>query len=1132
MAVAERVAGLLASEYIQGDPVLKDGPNAGSGPNAGGDPKGYVQEPGRVIDDLTRRRSVFKADDVAGALSQVVAEPETFLRLFREAMAHPDLVVLSEDGHGGEGRIYSTGSLLRSEMEAVDLGTRLALTGPPEVALTTEIQAGDEAGLTAGQMGALEHGAQGGRLRLIRGDAGSGKTRVAARLAEVHARAGWQVIGLTPTGAGLDALWDAGFRNGRTLRQFTRQREEGRLQLDPGTVVVLDDAGRLGGREAGQLLADVEASGAKLIALMDGGVQVPLEAGPVMRAIEARAGSARLEDMQGRRPVVAQALRTIAAGDGSGVEVLRNQGILQAGGTARGAAAALATRYLMDRSSDKIALAWSRSEVALLTRAIRAGLDEVTPSRAGFVPEAEGAFAGLKPGDQIRFVASAPWQEGRSGKDVSPRIRAGMRAELLRRDDEGRMHLRLEGRQGVTDVTYTPEAELPDWRFDFATTIHGEMGRAHDSVHMLASVGMNRQVLASGMNLHLGALSVTMPCAEKRLPDVMAGILRRDASAPSVMDYGFEPSLGAREALRGHVFEAAPDGTARAVERLREIAGLARRDTQAADKVLPRGLDGEVLAEVIGAMILHEGAAPAGSDRLAVERVVSDISDPRAWRNLLKQVPGSLPRAADDLARSCAGTDGAGQALTPARIMARGALIGRALGEERVATLFERGLVLYGKRADAARLLGRPEDLVPPKRVRRPEKASPGLRAGSAPAIRPERRQIAERKGLVRRSRRGKWRIDIARLLGETPRAEQVIAEQILEDMAGMFGLGGKARAKGSVLRYAAWRAGGAFRAAEEAASMVLDRPQNQARRAGVENTPDTPPSPAQMATRAGATPAGAQAATHPGPWSKAPVDPMAVSERDYAGMGLQLAQAISERVDVHSPVQDMDLPAALEALVRAADSGPKFNVTDEALCARIPQMPGLDGETAVLATAVGKALAEGPLEDIATLRAERAAILGHLGSPGEARFAATEFVPRLRSFTHNEVWAMNEPTAAWPDSLPARSAEERSRIAQSFGGYADKFEKERSMQNAEQTKGIKDEMVKKLTLGRVDAQNMEVIEKVFSLDEIMALMDPKATLPKSLPDIRPSWPEAAYLGFWENILRTKGRLTTSADVG
>ena len=149
---------------------------------------------------------------------------------------------------------------------------------------------------------ALAHGCEPGRLRLIRGEAGTGKTLVAARLAAVYRRADWQVVGLTPTGAGLDALRDAGLPGGRTLRQFTRDRGSGRLQLDPGTVVVLDDAGRLGGREAGELLADIEASGAKLIALMDGGLQGPLEAGPVLRAVETRVGSARLEDMHWRTP--------------------------------------------------------------------------------------------------------------------------------------------------------------------------------------------------------------------------------------------------------------------------------------------------------------------------------------------------------------------------------------------------------------------------------------------------------------------------------------------------------------------------------------------------------------------------------------------------------------------------------------------------------------------------------------------------------------------------------------------------------------------------------------------------------------------------------------------------------------
>ena len=95
-------------------------------------------------------------------------------------------------------------------------------------------------------------------------------------------------------------------------------------------------------------------------------------------------------------------------------------------------------------------------------------------------------------------------------------------------------------------------------------------------------------------------------------------------------------------------------GMARAVARLRDLAGLAG-DPRPAAGVLPRGLEGAVLAEVIGAAILHEGAAPEGEERLAVERVVRDMSAPRAWRRVLRRVPSTLPGAADDLAAAVAG---------------------------------------------------------------------------------------------------------------------------------------------------------------------------------------------------------------------------------------------------------------------------------------------------------------------------------------------------------------------------------------------------------------------------------------------------------------------------------------------
>ena len=918
MAVAERVSGLLASDYIQGDPVWKSGHDGAAAGRVQ-----YAQDPTRVIDDLIRRRSVFRADDVAGVLSRLVAAPETFLRLFCEAMSHRDLVVLAEDGGDGLGRVYSTGAQVRGELAAVDLGTRLALGAAAEYAPALAMTSGDAVDLSAGQRVAVAHGCEPGRLRLIRGEAGTGKTLVAARLAAVYRRADWQVVGLTPTGAGLDALRDAGLPGGRTLRQFTRDRGTGRLRLDPGTVVVLDDAGRLGGREAGELLADIEASGAKLIALMDGGLQGPLEAGPVLRAVETRVGSARLEDMHWRTPERAEALRLVAAGDARGVEMLRETEVIQGGGTLRDAAAAVAMEYLTDGQADKIALAWSRAEADLLTRAIRAGLDELHAGRAGFEPETGGAFAGLKPGDRIRFIAAGRWQKDRPGRHAPPRIRAGETAQLVGRDG-GRLRLRIDegrnpqtGRMDVRDVLYAPNSELPDWRFAFAGTIHGEMGRARDSVHLLAAPGLNRQVLAAGLNLHLLDLTVTVPCAAARVGEVMGRILRRTASAPSVIDYGFDASLGAREALRGQVYQEAAGGgrtgMARAVARLRDLAGLAG-DPGAAARVLPRGLEGAVLAEVIGAAILHDGAAPEGEDRLAVERVVRDMSDARAWRRVLRRVPSTLPGAADDLAAAVAGRDGAGRLLTPARILARGALTAQAMGEDRVAALFERGLGLYGKRAGAARLLGRPEDLVAPQRDTRTEFAWPDR------GLRPERGRSAV-IGPPRGQRRGRWRLDIGRLLGDVPRADTIMAEQVLEGLAGMFGLGpraGRARRPGqhAAGRYAAWQAaersgaGGYATPAEQVpeANRVVPEPVS-----GPELHAGRVDAEADLASPVSDYTDGATTRIVRAHQAK-----MAV---EYAGVALQMACALTDRIPADSKVHQLPLQADIARMLKKADS-------------------------------------------------------------------------------------------------------------------------------------------------------------------------------------------------------------------
>ena len=312
------------------------------------------------------------------------------------------------------------------------------------------------------------------------------------------------------------------------------------------------------------------------------------------------------------------------------------------------------------------------------------------------------------------------------------------------------------------------------------------------------------------------------------------------------------------------------------------------------------------------------------------------MSDPRAWRRVLKRVPSTLPHAADDLAAAVAGRDGVGRLLTPARILARGALTAQAMGEDRVAALFERGLGLYGKRAGAARLLGQPEDLVAPQRDRQMEFAWPD------PELRPERGRSAV-IGPPRGQPRQRWRLDIGRLLGDVPRADTIMAEQVLEGLAGMFGLGpraGRSRRPGrhAAGRYAAWQAaersgaGHAISAGAGRHATPAEQVPEANRVVAPRREPVSGPGLHTGPADAEADLASPVSDYTDGEWQKflrerqAVIDEyakekMAEAAAEYAGVALQMACALTDRIPADSKVHQLPLPADIARMLKKADT-------------------------------------------------------------------------------------------------------------------------------------------------------------------------------------------------------------------
>ncbi len=1122
MGIAERRAGLMAGTWRRGgDPV------------AGEDPRGYARHPHRVIDDLIARGSVIRAEDVADRLARAVSDPETFLRLFRAAMSHPDLIALGErqpgpkkDDGSPRARVYTTRTQLEAELDAVDRGVRLALAGAPERAprparMDRVLKVAGER-LDPDQVAALGHALAPGRLRLVRGGAGSGKTRVAGEIAAAYAAAGWQVLAVAPGGAGLDSLRDAGVARPRTLARFlgetegaaprafpgsneinsaaspfgrTRSRSEFDLNnpwkrvkvtLDPATVVILDDAGRLGGREATELLGRIEASGAKLVACLDEGTHVPPEAGPVFRALETRVGAARL--VRNRRHVgyITGVLEGLEAG-GARAEAaavdLDEIGLVQSVGTAREALRQVARDYVEDGIDDRIALAWSRADADRLTRAIRAEYDRVRPERAAFAADEAGPLEGLRPQDRIRFMGSTPWVPV-SETDAPPRLSAGETAVVLGRDGKtGGLVLAVGEDPGeVREVVLGRDMEgIPEWRFAFAGTIHGEMGRARGSVHLLAARGMNRQVLASAIALHEREFHMVAPCAQARVGEMLLRIARRDAGAESVLDYGFDPALGAREALRGHSGEpqAREDGDiAKAMRRFREMTGLGFAKGSAP---LSGGVGAEVLAEVLGAAALREGAAPAGADRGAVEEMVRTLSDPRAWRKVLRQLPGDVPAMADREAERIAGADHEGRLLSVGRMLARGAVVAAALGEDRLAGLFRDGLTLYGKRAEMARAEGRLAELVPGPVA--PE-------SFPDPRVRAE----AERAKEMRRSRPRRGRSLFAGVRFDAS------DEQVAREALALWGLGPPARAGTRPRAYAAAVA----ERREVRRKGVRDADLSRAR-SGRDIREE--PGPERIESDVAAPDYVRAAVEGPGgPWGVgAGAAPGSGSDRVREDLALVLAMAISRHVPLGDAVhKDPDLAKSIARMLDA--TGYEQGEGPGAWAARAAE----DGPPE-LAAAVGMALNAGPLPDADALRKERADILGHLTGGGER--LPEDLVERMgASFTQSEIWALYEVTEELPSSLPVPDAAARANAARHLGREAARRQGPEHTQQQErddmaETETRSREDIRHGVLGAMLVRNVtqatfDDLGKGFTFREIQALKNPEMALPESLPEM------------------------------
>jgi hypothetical protein len=209
----------------------------------------------------------------------------------------------------------TTGELVRCEQGLIEAAVRRADEGSGLVdwTLAKRAIASGERSLTDEQAAAVRAAVSSGHgVTVIEALAGSGKTYTAGSLRRVYETAGYEVIGVAPTGRAARELSERAGIPSRTLDRLLVDLEQLGEQLPRGCVVIFDEAGMAATRPSARLLQAAERAGAKLIAIGDPGQLASVQAGGWLSTLGRALGAVRLtEVMRQRDPAERRALAAL-----------------------------------------------------------------------------------------------------------------------------------------------------------------------------------------------------------------------------------------------------------------------------------------------------------------------------------------------------------------------------------------------------------------------------------------------------------------------------------------------------------------------------------------------------------------------------------------------------------------------------------------------------------------------------------------------------------------------------------------------------------------------------------------------------------------------------------------------------